>query len=112
MSEAARAGLGGADHTGASLLGASRRGADLRGASLRYAYLIGADLRGADLRRADLTGADCRGADLLSVVLGRHAWPLIGKPSRWGDRTAEPSNVAMAVAVPRHPVYGSVPQRL
>jgi membrane associated rhomboid family serine protease len=56
---------------------------------------------------------NCRGADLLSVVLGRHAWPLIGKPSRWGDRTAGPSDAPMAVAaVPRHPAFGSVPQRL
>jgi uncharacterized protein YjbI with pentapeptide repeats len=69
VSEAARAGLGGADHTGASLLGASRRGADLRGASLRYAYLIGADLRGADLRRADFLGTDLRGADLREADL-------------------------------------------
>ena len=26
---------------------------------------------------------NCRGGDLLSVVLGKGAWPLIGKPSRW-----------------------------
>jgi membrane associated rhomboid family serine protease len=75
---------------------------------------IGGFLAGAVLALGILLSRqfNCRGADLLSVVLGRHAWPLIGKPSRWGDRTAEPSNVAMAVAVPRHPVYGSVPQRL
>jgi membrane associated rhomboid family serine protease len=26
---------------------------------------------------------NCGNGDLLSVVLGRHAWPLIGKPNRW-----------------------------
>ena len=26
---------------------------------------------------------NCRNGDLLSVVLGKYAWPLIGKPSRW-----------------------------
>jgi hypothetical protein len=26
---------------------------------------------------------DTHGGDLLSVALGRHAWPLIGKPSQW-----------------------------
>lgn len=31
---------------------------------------------------------NCRGADLLSVVLGRHAWALVGKPSRWHAATA------------------------
>lgn len=29
-----------------------------------------------------------RGGDLLSVTLGRHAWPLIGKPSRWNAPAA------------------------
>ncbi len=28
-----------------------------------------------------------RGCDVLSVTLGKHAWPLIGKPSRWSDST-------------------------
>jgi rhomboid family protein len=28
---------------------------------------------------------NCRGGDLLSVVLGKGAWPLIGKPSRWRE---------------------------
>jgi hypothetical protein len=28
---------------------------------------------------------NCRNGDLLSVVLGKHAWPLIGKPSRWAE---------------------------
>jgi len=28
---------------------------------------------------------NARGGDMLSVVLGRFAWPLIGKPSRWKD---------------------------
>jgi hypothetical protein len=69
VSELARAGLGGPDHTGASLVGARRRGASLRGASLRYAYLIGADLREADLRRADFLGTDVRGADLRGADL-------------------------------------------
>jgi uncharacterized protein YjbI with pentapeptide repeats len=69
VSEAARAGLGGPDHTGASLVAARRRGASLRGASLRYAYLIGADLREADLRRADFLGTDLRGADLRGADL-------------------------------------------
>jgi membrane associated rhomboid family serine protease len=27
-----------------------------------------------------------RGGDLLSVMLGRHAWPIIGKPSRWNQQ--------------------------
>jgi membrane associated rhomboid family serine protease len=26
---------------------------------------------------------NCRGGDLMSVLLGKHAWPFIGKPSRW-----------------------------
>jgi membrane associated rhomboid family serine protease/pSer/pThr/pTyr-binding forkhead associated (FHA) protein len=26
---------------------------------------------------------DCGGGDLLSVILGRWAWPLVGRPSRW-----------------------------
>jgi hypothetical protein len=26
---------------------------------------------------------NCGGGDLLSVTLGRHAWPLIGRPARW-----------------------------
>jgi len=69
VSTLARAGLGGADHTGASLVAARRHGASLRGASLRYAYLIGADLRGADLRRADFLGTDLRGADLRGADL-------------------------------------------
>jgi membrane associated rhomboid family serine protease len=42
---------------------------------------------------------NCRGADLLSVALGRHAWPLLGKPSRWGDRTTAPA-VTPATAPP------------
>jgi membrane associated rhomboid family serine protease len=25
---------------------------------------------------------DCRNGDLLSMVLGKHAWPIIGKPKR------------------------------
>jgi uncharacterized protein YjbI with pentapeptide repeats len=69
VSELARTGLGGPDHTGASLVGARRRGASLRGASFRFAYLIGADLRGADLRRADFLGTDLRGADLRGADL-------------------------------------------
>jgi hypothetical protein len=28
-------------------------------------------------------GVNARGNDLLSAILGRHAWPLIGKPSQW-----------------------------
>jgi membrane associated rhomboid family serine protease len=28
----------------------------------------------------------CGGADLLSVSLGRRAWPLIGRPARWSER--------------------------
>jgi hypothetical protein len=27
------------------------------------------------------------GGDVLSVTLGKHAWPLIGKPSRWSSST-------------------------
>lgn len=54
---------------------------------------------------------NCRGADLLSVVLGRHAWPLLGKPSRWGDQTAPAGVPAVPVAAVAAPMYAS-PQRL
>jgi membrane associated rhomboid family serine protease len=30
-----------------------------------------------------------RGGDLLSVIFGKHAWPLIGKPSQWVGRGTE-----------------------
>nr|WP_225953205.1 pentapeptide repeat-containing protein [Kibdelosporangium phytohabitans] len=68
-SELVRAGTGGRDRRGATLIGAKLRGADLRGASLRGALLIGADLRGADVRLADLIGADLRDADLSGADL-------------------------------------------
>jgi hypothetical protein len=55
---------------------------------------------------------NCRGADLLSVTLGRHAWPLIGKPSRWGDRTAGAADRAVPTAAVARLDYQSVPQRL
>jgi uncharacterized protein YjbI with pentapeptide repeats len=70
-SDLARAGLDGADHRGAILVGADLCGAGLVGANLRGATLVGADLRGADLARADLTGADLRGADLRGADLSR-----------------------------------------
>ena len=64
-----RAGLPGADHTGADLIGAKLAGADLRGADLRGAYLIAADLRDARLQSADLLGADLRDAELAGADL-------------------------------------------
>jgi hypothetical protein len=30
----------------------------------------------------------CGGGDLLSVTLGRRAWPLIGRPARWNRTSA------------------------
>jgi uncharacterized protein YjbI with pentapeptide repeats len=69
VSDRARAGRPGPDHSGAQLLGTRLRGADLRRASFRGALLVGADLRGADLRGADLLGADLRGADLAGADL-------------------------------------------
>ena len=30
-----------------------------------------------------------RGSDVLSVILGKHAWPLIGKPSRWSGEAPQ-----------------------
>ncbi len=40
-----------------------------------------------------------RGADVLSVTLGKHAWPLIGKPSRWNTSTARlPRAVSLTYA--------------
>ncbi len=34
---------------------------------------------------------NCRGGDLLSVILGRYAWPILGKPSRWHERRPAPT---------------------
>jgi membrane associated rhomboid family serine protease len=31
------------------------------------------------------------GGDVLSVTLGKYAWPLIGKPSRWAGSAAGPA---------------------
>lgn len=30
-------------------------------------------------------GVNCRGGDLISVMFGKHAWGLVGKPSQWRD---------------------------
>ena len=52
------------------------------------------------------------GGDLLSVTLGRYAWPLIGKPNRWNAPMA-----AAPAARPRRPgpcispPSGATPQR-
>jgi hypothetical protein len=32
---------------------------------------------------------DCRNGDILSVVLGKYAWKLTGKPSRWAGTRHE-----------------------
>jgi hypothetical protein len=68
-SRLARAGLGGADHTGDDLSAADLRGVDLRGVSFRGALLIGVRLGDADLFRTDLLGADLRGADVRGARL-------------------------------------------
>jgi membrane associated rhomboid family serine protease len=39
------------------------------------------------------------GGDVLSVTLGRHAWPLIGKPSRWIASQSLPSPLPRAVSL-------------
>lgn len=58
---------------------------------------IGGFLTGATLGFALLASRlfNCRNGDLLSVCLGKHAWPLIGKPSQW--RAVAP---AMFVPIP------------
>jgi uncharacterized protein YjbI with pentapeptide repeats len=101
VSDRARAGRPGPDHSSGQLLGARLRGADLRRASFRGALLVGADLRGADLRGADLLGADLRGADLAGADLrdalfltaaqaaaargdaGTRLPPTLSRPAHW-----------------------------
>jgi uncharacterized protein YjbI with pentapeptide repeats len=101
VSDRARAGRPGPDHSGGHLLGVRMRGADLRRASFRGALLVGADLRGADLRGADLLGADLRGADLAGADLrdalfltgaqvaaargdaGTRLPPTLSRPAHW-----------------------------
>ena len=34
-------------------------------------------------------GVNCRGGDLLTVVFGKYAWPLVGKPSQWAERGSD-----------------------
>lgn len=31
---------------------------------------------------------NARGSDLISTVLGRHAWPILGSPASWANREA------------------------
>ncbi len=38
---------------------------------------------------------NARGADALSVTLGKHAWPLLGKPSQWKNELPTPRAVSM-----------------
>jgi membrane associated rhomboid family serine protease len=49
---------------------------------------IGGFLTGVTLGIALLMSRmfNCRNGDLLSLVLGKHAWPLIGKPSQWEEK--------------------------
>jgi hypothetical protein len=46
---------------------------------------IGGFLTGATIGLALLLSRmfNTHGGDVLSVTLGKHAWPLIGKPARW-----------------------------
>jgi uncharacterized protein YjbI with pentapeptide repeats len=69
VSAAVRAGLPGARHRDADLVGADLRAVDLRGADLRGALLVGANLTGAMLDRTDLLGTDLRGAILRDADL-------------------------------------------
>ncbi len=84
----ARAGLDGADHRGANLVGQDLKPVRLIGASLRGAALVGADLQGVDLAFADVTGADFRGADLRGADLSRTLFLLHSQlESAVGDST-------------------------
>ena len=44
---------------------------------------------------------NCRGNDMLSVMLGKSAWPLLGKPGRWRrlELTAPPVPGVRAVSM-------------
>jgi membrane associated rhomboid family serine protease len=57
------------------------------GTTAHWAH-IGGFLTGVALGVAILVSrtVNCRNGDLLSIALGKHAWPLIGKPSRWTTR--------------------------
>ena len=42
---------------------------------------------------------NCRGNDVLSVMLGKAAWPLLGKPSRWRESDVPPTPAVRAVSL-------------
>ncbi len=103
VSDRARAGRPGPDHSGGQLLGARLRGADLRRASFRGTLLVGADLREADLLGADLRGANLAGADLRDALFltaaqiaaargdaGTRLPAALPRPGHWAT-TARPS---------------------
>ncbi len=99
-SRLARAGLGGADHTGDDLSGADLRGADLRGVSFRGALLIGVRLGQADLTRTDLLGADLRGADVRGARLADALF--LTQTQLGGVRGDRRTTLPSALAAPGH----------
>jgi uncharacterized protein YjbI with pentapeptide repeats len=104
-SRLARAGLGGADHTGddlsdADLRGVDLRGVDLRGVSFRGALLIGVRLGNADLFRTDLLGADLRGADVRGARLSDALF--LTQTQLGGVRGDRRTTLPPALEAPRH----------
>jgi uncharacterized protein YjbI with pentapeptide repeats len=99
-SRLARAGLGGADHTGDDLSDADLRGVDLRGVSFRGALLIGVRLGNADLFRTDLLGADLRGADVRGARLSDALF--LTQTQLGGVRGDRRTTLPPALEAPRH----------
>jgi len=100
VSEAVRAGSGGADRRGVDLMGRDLRRTDLRDGNLRGAYLIGADLRGVDLGAADLLGADLRGVDVRGTDLSRCLF--LTQPQVTAARGDTSTRLPVAVTTPSH----------